>query len=345
MVAPKNSVTRQSGPAIRRRIPYFSGVGRTARKSSRSLGSAAAARHQHLAIRQERGVVLLASISHRCDRSPRGRSRSQINAFRGFRGYHRGSRGGVEVTLCSPHDQHLAGVIHRRRAPVACPVDAVADDRPGTRSRRVQVAGGLARPRAEDLAVRCQEHIGVVGLQELRAGEISPGTACCLPHLRQDIRTGARIDHSGHDQHVPVRQHDGGRVPPTGVHVGQTDPGVGEGAVDRGVGQAHVVRDVPACEKQSAVRQEREARAENIEASLSRCANATCRWIPKLRMVGVRIRIPKHHLTGREHLCMYRPVRPRLHSRPLTDTRGLGIRRRANAYSTPHDHKKRGSRP
>ena len=278
--------------------------------------------------------------SHGCDGKPGGRSGSQINAFSSIGGGHGGSCA-VKSAPCSAHDQHLAVVVHRCRAPVAGSVVAIAYDRPGTASGRVQVAGGLVRSRVEDLTVWCQEHIGVVGELELRAGETAPGTACCLPHLRQEIHTDARIDHSGQCQHVPVRQCGGGGVPAAGVHIRQARPGVGEGAVSRSVGQAHVIRDVPAYDKQPAVREEREARAENIVAGVGRYADAPCGWIPKMGAV-IRVRIPKHDPAGREHLGVYRSVRPRLHGRPLADTGGLRIQR-ANA-SSAHDQERQSSR-
>ena len=124
---------------------------------------------------------------------------------------------------------------------------------------------------------------------------------------------------------------------------GQTGPGVGEGVVGRGVGQAHVVRDVPAYDEQSAVREEREARAEDVVAGRGRWGDTPGGWIPELRAVA-RVRIPEHDLAGREHLGVYRPVRPRV--APATIDRHWRAVQFARAdASSAHDQEKHNSRP
>ena len=344
VVAAIDRVAGHRAPEIRRRIPDLGGINGVGGIGVRGLGSTAAPRHEHRAVRQKREVVVLAGVSHGRGRKPGGNRGIQIDCLRRIRGGHGGSRP-VERTPYSAGDQDLAVVVHRRRAPVACPVGVVAHHGPGAASGSVQVAGRLARPRVEDLAVGRQEHVGVVRKQKLRAGQVPPRAAGRLPHLRQGIHADGQIRHSRDDQHVAVGQRRHGRVPAAGVHVRKTGPGVGGAVIGGGGGKADVVRDVPARGEQPPVRQEREARAEDVEAGRRRGADSPRGGMTELRPIAVGVRIPEHDLPRREHVGVYRPVGPGVERGPLTDDGGLRTDRRAKADSAPQGQERQGACP
>ena len=201
--------------------PLLGGVRRGARIAVRRLGATAAARHQHLPVRQKRRVVMLTGIAHRRCGRPGGRGRLQVDDLGGVRRSHAG-RGAVEGPGLPSHYEDLPVVVHRGRAPVACPEGVVAHDRPGTGSGRIQNPRGLIWPRVEDLAVRRQEHVRVIRQLKLRVGKGSPAGGRSLPDLGHEVHPGVRVDHSGDDEDVAVGEGRRRRIPARGAHVGQT---------------------------------------------------------------------------------------------------------------------------